>query len=374
MRATCWALVLTACSGALAPRDAATATDAHAADASGPGDAALDAGGGSDAAPPCADPPGSACNPIVITSLPFSHHGDTSISQESLRAAYACAPSTDEGGPELHYELVLTEPMRASFAIAKGSGVGVDVHVLRSADPASCIARANTTLEQGLGAGRWRVIVDTYQDRVGAYTLTVDAVAPQPAALGEMWNTYYYVADEDDYTGAQDVPIFDSSCDEIARVRRGFHDSVCIEGTGRLADDRLINVSSACTSSCPAAQLCGSQSYRICYSVPDPARYPWGVGAGGRALEVDRSMAVDPAFVALGSVVYLEELAGSVRPGGSEPHDGCMRADDVGGAIDGNHFDFFAGTRARWLQWEDSLPTRSTFHAWLDDPRCYPRP
>ena len=29
---------------------------------------------------------------------------------------------------------------------------------------------------------------------------------------------------------------------------------------------------------------------------------------------------------------------------------------------------------ARWLAWEDQLPTRSDLTAWLDDPRCYPTP
>jgi 3D (Asp-Asp-Asp) domain-containing protein len=85
-------------------------------------------------------------------------------------------------------------------------------------------------------------------------------------------------------------------------------------------------------------------------------------------------MAVDPAFVAIGSWVYFEELDGLVPPGETEAHDGCLRADDTGGAITGNHFDFFSGTRARWLAWEDQLPTRSDLTAWLDDPRCYPTP
>src|SRR5690606_34711963 len=141
------------------------------------------------------------------------------------------------------------------------------------------------------------------------------------------------LADEDEHTGARDTPIYDASCREIARVRRAFHDSVCIEGSGVLSDDRVINYASTCTSSCTSARRCGAQSYRICYSVLDPTRYPWGMGAGSRALEPDRSMAVDRDFVALGSWVYFEDLDGMIPPGSMVPHDGCLRADDVGGAI-----------------------------------------
>jgi 3D (Asp-Asp-Asp) domain-containing protein len=188
-----------------------------------------------------------------------------------------------------------------------------------------------------------------------------------------MWNTFYYLASEDDHEGPADTPIYDASCVEIGRVREGFHDSVCIEGSGRTSDGRVINAASACTTSCPSARTCGGRSYRVCYAELDPARFPWGQGARSNPLEPDRSIAVDPDFVALGHWIYFAELDGLVPPGASTPHDGCMRTDDVGGGIDGNQFDFFAGTRARWLAWEESLPTGSTLTAVLDDPRCFPR-
>jgi 3D (Asp-Asp-Asp) domain-containing protein len=325
--------------------------------------------------PECTDPPGSACDPIEIT-LPFHHDGDTTSFAE-VHSAYACAPATEEGGPEVHYTLTLDQPRRVSFVISERAGVDVDVHVLRADDPSTCIARANTTLDQPLGAGTWRVIVDSFgadASNAGAYTLDVTAADATPRALGEMWNTFYFLADEDDHEGERDTPIYDQECNELARVRREFHDSVCIEGSGQLADDRIINYATTCTDTCAAALSCGGRAYKICYSVLDPERYPWGMGAGGRVLVPDRSIAIDRAFVDLGSLIYFEELDGLVPPGASAPHDGCMSADDVGGGIDGNQFDFFAGSRARWLEWEDQIPTRSTFHAWVDHPRCYPQP
>lgn len=371
--------------------DAGARADASASVDAGPGDdggAAFDGGtdpmrdAGFDAAvdaapePPCAEPLGSACNPIVIDTLPFRHESDTAVAGESLIEHYACAPTLREGGPEIHYELRLSEAQRVTFTLEEASGVDVDVHILRSPEPSSCIARANTTLEERLGPGHWRVVVDTYDSlsRAGGYALNVRAEAPATRSLGTMWNTYYYLANEDDHSGPRDTPIYDASCNEIARVRAGFHNSVCIEGSGRLADGRIINYASTCTNSCTRARLCGSQSYRICYSVLDPERFPWGQGAMSNPLEPDRSMAVDRNFIALGTWVYFEELDGLIPPGASEPHDGCLRADDVGGAINGNHFDFFAGTRDRWRAWEMLLPTRSTLHAHADHPRCYPRP
>ena len=61
----------------------------------------------------------------------------------------------------------------------------------------------------------------------------------------------------------------------------------------------------------------------------------------------------------------------TVPPGASEAHDGCVRADDVGGAIDGNHFDFFVGAQDRWLPWEGLFATGSTFSAYLNHPACF---
>lgn len=324
--------------------------------------------------PSCTDPPGAACNPIPIGDLPFVHAGDTSDAVESSIAAYACAPDLDESGPEVHYELVLAAPGTLRAQVDEDPGVDVDLHLLSSPDPADCLVRANTELEHRAAAGTYRLVVDTYFDGTdlsGGYTLTVTFEEPAPVRLGTMWNTYYFLANEADHEGPQDVPIYNSDCEQMALVRAGFHDSVCIEGSGILLDGRVINYDSTCTGSCPEARRCRSESYRICYAFLDPDRYPWGMGARSVALEPDRSIAVDPDFVPLGTVIYFEELDGVVPPGSTEPHDGCLRADDVGGAIDGNHFDFFAGTRDRWLAWEEIFPTRTEFTAWIDHPRCF---
>jgi membrane-bound lytic murein transglycosylase len=81
--------------------------------------------------------------------------------------------------------------------------------------------------------------------------------------------------------------------------------------------------------------------------------HPWGSGAGGRALEPFRSVAVDRDVIAIGTWLWVAELDGVAMPGdppwGGFVHDGCVLAADTGGAIDGMQIDFFATLRAYYL-------------------------
>ncbi|MBI5502530.1 MAG: hypothetical protein HY907_19960 [Deltaproteobacteria bacterium] len=197
-----------------------------------------------------------------------------------------------------------------------------------------------------------------------------DADVTDPGTpVGSMWNTYYYFASEADYAGADDTALYDESCDEIAMVPAEYSDDVCIEGSGRLEDGRVINYASSCSCGrpCPTGGI-------ICYAVLDPAAFPWGMGSRGNALVPLRSWAVDNAFLPYGTVLYAEEWDGVAIPAldglGGFTHDGCFRADDVGGAIDGNHFDFFAGTAGMWGALEDIHPTGSDFTVYRDGDRC----
>jgi 3D (Asp-Asp-Asp) domain-containing protein len=148
-----------------------------------------------------------------------------------------------------------------------------------------------------------------------------------------------------------------------------FSDDVCIEGSGRLEDGRVINYADTCSCGrpCPTGGI-------ICYAVLDPVEFPWGMGSRGNALEPLRSWAVDNAFLPYGTVLYAAEWDGVAIPPvdglGGFTHDGCFRADDVGGAIDDNHFDFFAGTSGMWRALEAIFPTGSDFTVYRDGDRC----
>jgi 3D (Asp-Asp-Asp) domain-containing protein len=317
--------------------------------------------------------PGSSLAPIPISVFPFSHDGDTAVAGERRLHAYDCAPAISQRGPEIHYELMVHRPGTLYVRVQGGTGVDVDVHLLT--DPSlGCLARGDRELDAGLAPGTYRLVVDTH-GAAGPYRLDVALDPPEPLILGPVWNTYYYLANEADHDTPADTPLLSGDCDILADVPLAFHDDLCIEGSGILRDGRVVNYASSCTRECFAALTCGRhRKYKICYSVLAPDRYPWGMGVQGRALEPDVSIAVDRHQIPIGTILYLPELDGVIPPGRSEPHDGCVRADDIGGAIKGNHIDFFAGTRQRWRAWERIFPTRSWFTVILFHPRCYNTP
>ncbi len=73
---------------------------------------------------------------------------------------------------------------------------------------------------------------------------------------------------------------------------------------------------------------------------------PYGDGVQGMALVPYRTIAVDPALIPFGSVLYVPAARGlRVRlPSGEERvHDGYFFAADRGGAIRGTHIDVFTG-------------------------------
>ncbi|MBK9072971.1 MAG: hypothetical protein IPL79_18520 [Myxococcales bacterium] len=113
-----------------------------------------------------------------------------------------------------------------------------------------------------------------------------------------------------------------------------------MQGTGRLNDGRLIRYAGACD--------CAESP---CFEQVNP-RAKWGTGARMRALTPFRSVAVDPRVIAIGAWLYVPELDGLKMPGnapwGNFVHDGCVVAEDTGGAIDGKHIDFFVAGRQHY--------------------------
>jgi len=188
-------------------------------------------------------------------------------------------------------------------------------------------------------------------------------------SIGTFWNTYYYLANEADYSGAATTTLYDSKCKALLKVSSKFSDAVCIEGSGKLKDGRVINYAKSCSCGrkCPTGGI-------VCYSILDKTKYPWGAGAGGRSLKPFVSWAIDRNEVTLGTVLYAKQWDGKAIPKvgalGGFTHDGCFLAADVGGGIKGKHFDFFAGTRAMYLALEKIFPTRSNFAVYKNAPRC----
>jgi hypothetical protein len=107
---------------------------------------------------------GSKDDPFIITSLPYTHTGDTSKSQNKNINAYAgsCSKSSEEGG-EYYYKLELKEKRRVKLFAVSARNVDVDLHVLKgNVSAEACMVRSDIFMQGYLEAGTYYFSVDTY--------------------------------------------------------------------------------------------------------------------------------------------------------------------------------------------------------------------
>lgn len=178
--------------------------------------------------------------------------------------------------------------------------------------------------------------------------------------VGDVRVTYYWVSYEGDFTCSEaDTDLATCDGETIARVCREFAEAARMEGTARLLDGRMINIGG-----------CGCSGGFSCFVVLDTALYPWGMGNRSNALEPFVSVATDVDVIPSGTVLYSPEIDGIRLPddAGGGTHDGCLRADDVGGGISGMHIDFFAALREWYLEIDPQVPETVTLYR--DPPRC----
>ncbi|MEK7867603.1 MAG: 3D domain-containing protein [Planctomycetota bacterium] len=142
--------------------------------------------------------------------------------------------------------------------------------------------------------------------------------------LGEFKVTFYWVEFEETYAkDPADTPILDDEGNELGRFAKKFVERIRIEGTGKLRDGRVINVT--------------GKEGRF-----EVVKCPNGLGTKGYHLIPFRSVAVDKDVVPVGTELYVPSAVGAKLPDGTV-HDGRFWAHDVGGGIDGKHLDFFTG-------------------------------
>lgn len=196
------------------------------------------------------------------------------------------------------------------------------------------------------------------------------ALALAPAAAGQPLgddvyrNTYYDFPSEG--LGLKDAALFGVDCSPLADVTTEFHDRVCVQGSGRLTDGATVSFAKR---GCSCAAVCPRTGQQICFERLDPARFPAGRGATGRAITPLRTVAVDVALIPLGTPLYIPEYAGVARPDGGA-HDGCFIAEDRGVAVTGRHIDVFTGDPATTALWNALVPSNRGVHVFPNHPFC----
>jgi 3D (Asp-Asp-Asp) domain-containing protein len=197
------------------------------------------------------------------------------------------------------------------------------------------------------------------------------SAAAQPAAAaspsgGTRFSNSYYEFPIQPPDLAADTPLYTARCGLIGHVPRSFHDELCVQGSGQLASGATVSFA---VRDCACAELCPRTEQRICFEELDPVRFPHGRGATGRAITPLVTVAVDPAVVPLGAVLFIPEFRGLARQDGA-PHDGCFVAEDRGLRIKGHRLDVFAGDVATRRSWDGAVPHNHGVHVFIGDPRC----
>jgi 3D (Asp-Asp-Asp) domain-containing protein len=171
--------------------------------------------------------------------------------------------------------------------------------------------------------------------------------------------SFYWLAYEAEYANERyDTDIYTKEGFWIGRFPNAFVFELKLEGSGILRDGRVLNYDGECR-----------YGVGTCFRALEPSEHPLGRGVQARPLQPFRSIAVDPRFIPIGSPVYVPELVGVVLPDGTR-HDGCLRADDQGGAIKLHKLDFFVESYFNFKYVADQLWWRLKATPHLDEPRC----
>jgi 3D (Asp-Asp-Asp) domain-containing protein len=171
--------------------------------------------------------------------------------------------------------------------------------------------------------------------------------------------SFYWLAYESEYANEKyDTAIYTREGWFIGRYPSAFVFELKLEGSGILRDGRVINYDGECP-----------YGIGTCFRALDPAEHALGRGVQNRPLEPFRSVAVDPRFIPIGSTIYVPEIIGVQLPDGTH-HDGCLRADDQGGAIKFQKMDFFVESYFNFKFVADQLWWRLKATPYLDEPRC----
>jgi hypothetical protein len=114
---------------------------------------------------------------IDINSATFAYCGG--VVQADTRSGtnhvtrYACRPEWSEEGPEMVYRVELGRAQTLT-AMLLTTAVDLDLFLLPSAYPETCLAGADATLSYDVQPGVYYVVVDGYQGAAGAFQMRLD--------------------------------------------------------------------------------------------------------------------------------------------------------------------------------------------------------
>lgn len=155
----------------------------------------------------------------------------------------------------------------------------------------------------------------------------------------ELWSTLYYMKEVK--PSGNGVPLKDMQGQTIGpKLDRATWCLAAIEGTVKVSGT-VYNY--AGTKNPRQANCSHRPSERVRWK---KSQYPYGIGNRNNPLRPFKSIATDPNFISSGSKVFIPQAVGVEYKFEGEDlvHDGYFYADDVGGAIKGNHIDVFLGS------------------------------
>lgn len=230
-------------------------------------------------------------------------------------------------------------------------------------------ARNNTTVRIGPPPSKPEWMLEESQQGPWPVAATQHVSTPQVSdgrLLGVFRNTYYDFPNERDFEGEQ-VALKDASCNTIREVPVTFHDAVCVQGSGTLANGETVSFAKR---DCACARTCPRTEQRICFDLLSRQHFPWGRGAMGRAITPLLTVAVDSDVIPLGTPIYIPEFDGAPRDEQGSLHDGCFIAQDRGLKVKGKHVDVFTGQSAFTRLWNTRVPSNNGVHVYVETSRC----
>ncbi len=109
---------------------------------------------------------GTAADPFVVESLPFSGFGDTRTGGEASIDRWDCS-AANESGRELRFRFRLAARTSITAVVSSGAGADLDVHLVPAGSRGACVARDNRQIDTTLEAGEWELVIDTFAGASG---------------------------------------------------------------------------------------------------------------------------------------------------------------------------------------------------------------